>query len=109
MVVRLTCKNEEDPIKNEIARILTRLYVLFSVAQAQLISSAVSGGIWPKFELNQAFIIFLDTCKNEEDPIKNEIVRVLTRLYVIFSDAQAQLTPQSVVEFGRNSNPSKLL
>ena len=30
----------------------------------------------------------LRTCKNEEDPIKNEDARVLTRLYVFFSDAQ---------------------
>ena len=31
----------------------------------------------------------------EEDPIKNEGARVLTRLYdVFFSDAQGQLTPK---------------
>ena len=32
----------------------------------------------PKFELIQAFIHVLDTCKNEEDPIKNEGARVFT-------------------------------
>ena len=32
-----------------------------------------------KFELIQAFMIVLDTCKNEEDPIKNEGARVFTR------------------------------
>ena len=32
----------------------------------------------PKFELIQAFINVLDTCKNEEDPIKNEGARVFT-------------------------------
>ena len=51
----------------------------------------------------------LHTCKNEEDPIKNEDARVLTRLYVVFSDAQGQLTPKSVVEFCRNLKSSKLL
>ena len=52
----------------------------------------------------------LHTCKDEEDPIKNEDVRVLSRLYVyFFSDAQGQLTPKSAVEFCRNSNLSKLL
>ena len=51
----------------------------------------------------------LVTCKNEEDPIKNEGARVLTRLYDIFSDAQGQLTPKSAVEFCPNSNSSKLL
>ena len=54
-------------------------------------------------------MIVLHTCKNEKDPIKNEEARVLTRLYVIFSDAQGQLTPKSAVEFCRNSNSSKLL
>ena len=56
-------------------------------------------------------MVVLHTCKNEEDPIKNEGARVLTRLhvYVIFSDAQGQLTLKSAVEFCRNSNSSKLL
>ena len=49
------------------------------------------------------------TCKYEEDPIKNEGARVLTRLYDVFSDAQGQLTPKSVAEFCPNSNSSKLL
>ena len=53
-------------------------------------------------------VVFV-TCKNEEDPIKSEGTRVLTRLYVTCSDAQWQLTPQSAVEFRRNSNLSKLL
>ena len=54
-------------------------------------------------------MVVLHTCKYEEDQIKNEGVRVLTRLCVVFSDAQGQLTPKSVVEFCRNSNSSKLL
>ena len=48
------------------------------------------------------------TCKNEEDPIKNEGARVLTRLYVVFPYAQGQVTQQGV-EFSRNSNSLKLL
>ena len=39
---------------------------------------------------------------------KNEGARVLTRLDVVFSDAQGQLTPKSGMEFCRNSNSSKL-
>ena len=49
-------------------------------------------------------MVVLHTCKNEEDPIKNEDARVLTGLYVVFSDAQGQLTPKSAVECCRNSN-----
>ena len=36
MVVLVTCKYEEDPIKNEGARVLTSLCVVFSDAQGQL-------------------------------------------------------------------------
>ena len=38
---------------------------------------------------------FLVACKNEEDPIKNEGARVVTTLFINFSDAQGQLTPKS--------------
>ena len=51
----------------------------------------------------------LVACKNEEDPIKNEGARVVTTFFIDFSDAQGQLTPKSVIESCRNSNPFKLL
>ena len=47
--------------------------------------------------------------KNEEDPIKNEGARVVTTLFINFSDAQGKLTPKSVMEYCRNSNSSELL
>ena len=74
-------------------------------------NSAVLGRIWPKFELIRDIIDVLQlvTCKYEEDPIKNEHARVLTRLYDVFSDAQGQLTPKSAAEFCPNSNSFKLL
>ena len=77
MVLLAICKYEEDPIKNEGVRVLTSLYDVISDAQGQL--TPVSGGIMPKFELIQAFIVVLITCKNGEDPIRNEGARVLTR------------------------------
>ena len=52
---------------------------------------------------------FLVACKNEEDPIKNEGARVVTTLFINFSDAQGQLTQKSVLESCRNSNSSELL
>ena len=75
-MVVLICKNEEDPIKNEGARMATRLYVDFSDAQAQL---TVSGWIWQKFKLIQAFMHVLATSKNDEVPIKNECATVATK------------------------------
>ena len=54
-------------------------------------------------------MIFLVACKNEEDQIENEGARVVTTLFIIFSDAQGELTPKSVMESSRNSNSSELL
>ena len=53
-------------------------------------------------------MVVLVTCKNEEDPIKNEGARVLTTLYTNISDAQGQITLELVVVYGRNLNSSKL-
>ena len=54
MIVLLTCKNEEDPVKNEGARVLTRLYINFSDT-TRAANSAVSGGNQQKIKLIQAF------------------------------------------------------
>ena len=54
-------------------------------------------------------MVVLLTCKNKEDPIKNEGARVFTTIYIDFSDAQGQLTLEWVVVSGRNLNSSKLL
>ena len=76
--VLVTCKYEEYPIKNEGARVLTRLYDVFSDAKGQLTPKSVAE-FCPKFELIQAFMVVLVACKIEEDPNKNEGARVLTR------------------------------
>ena len=61
------------------------------------------------FEPIQDIMSLLVACKNGEDSIKNEGARVVTTLFINFSDAQGQLIPKSVMESCRNSNPSKLL
>ena len=53
-------------------------------------------------------MVVLVTCKNEEDPIENVGARVLTTLYINFSDAQGQITLKLVVVSGRDLNSSKL-
>ena len=78
MDVLVTCKYEEDPIKNEGARVDTTLYSNF-YRRARADNSGVGVGIWPKFELIQAFMHVPVTCKNEDDRIKNEGARVFTR------------------------------
>ena len=52
-------------------------------------------------------MVVLVTCKNKEDPIKNEGARVFT-LYIDFSDAQGQITLELVALSSRNWNSSKL-
>ena len=69
--------------------------------------SAVHGQIWLNFEIVQDFMVVLITCKNEEDPIKNEGTRVFTTLYIDFLDTQGQKTLGLVVS-GRIFNSSKL-
>ena len=71
-------------------------------------NSAALSLIWPNFELFQDFMVVLVTCKNEEDPIKNEGARVFTTLYINFSEAQGQITPESMVVSGRISNSFKV-
>ena len=84
MVVLLTCKNEEDPIKNRGARVFTTLYINFSDLQGQitLVLGAVSGRILNSSKLSCMSSIL--TCKNEVDQIKNEGARVFTRFFFFF-------------------------
>ena len=51
---------------------------------------------------------FLVACKNEEDLTKKEGTRVVTTLFIDFSDAQGQITPKSAMESCGNSNSSEL-
>ena len=59
-------KNEEDPITNEGARVVTTLFIDF-FTRSRAANSEVSDGILPKFEPIQAFMVDLVACKNEED------------------------------------------
>ena len=52
----VACKNEEDPIKNEGARVVTTLFINFSA------DSEVSDGILPKFKPTQDFLVGLVIC-----------------------------------------------
>ena len=78
MVVLVTCKNEEDPIKNE----GTSANKIFPVKSLWEFFQTLKGSylccrIGPNFELIQAFMVILGF-KNEKDPIKNEGSRALS-------------------------------
>ena len=54
-------------------------------------------------------MVILVTYKYEEDLIKIEGARVATTQNIDFSNTQGQITLQSEVESGRNSNSSEML
>ena len=75
-----TCKNEENPIKNEGARVSQD----FSHYKSMGIFPDAQGQPTPQnFELVRHVMDVLVTCKYEEDPIKNEGARVDTTIYII--------------------------
>ena len=61
----VTCKYEEDLIKMKALEWSQHYTAIFLDAQGQI--TGVGDGIWPKFELIQAFMHVLVTCKNEDD------------------------------------------
>ena len=75
--------------------------VFFPNAQGQV--TPVPGQILWNLEPIRDFMGFLVACEYEEDPIKNEGTRVVTTLFIDFSDAQGQLTSKSVMESWQNS------
>ena len=54
----VACKNEEDQIKNEVARVVTTLFINF-FERSRAANSEVSDGILLKFKLIRAFMVGL--------------------------------------------------
>ena len=92
MHVLVSCKNEKGHIKNEGAGVVTTSLPMLVFGdffrQSWAVNSAVHCLIWPNFEHIRDFMVVFITCKNEEDPIKNEGARMFTTLYINFSDTQ---------------------
>ena len=113
MVVLLTCKNEEDPIKNRGARVVTTLYINFSDVQGQLtlVLVVVSGP-----NLNSSKLSCMSSLPAIMRLIKSKMKELECsqdsshyKSMGIFQDAQGQLTPQSLVRSGRIPNLSEML
>ena len=64
--------------------------------------------MWPKIKLIQTFTGVLVTCKNEEDPFKNEGARSpIVSLCRFLYDAQGKFTLQSEIGYTLNqTHPS---
>ena len=109
----VTCKYEEDPIKNEGARVDTTLYSIFSDAQGQItmVLVSVSGR-----NLNSSKLSCMSSLPGRMRMIDSKIKELECsqdfshyKSMGIFPDAQGQLTPQSLVRSGRISNSSEML
>ena len=75
MGLLVACKNEEDPMKNEGARVVTTLLIFKMLKGANF---KIGDGILTKFKLIQDLKVVLIVCKTEEDPFKIERARVVT-------------------------------
>ena len=88
IVVLLICKNEYGLFKFESTRVVTTFLPLSVYGDflrgSRAANPKVQGLIWPNFKPIQAFKVDLFTCKNEEDPIKNEGARVVTTISINF-------------------------
>ena len=113
MDVLFTCKYEEDPIKNEGARVDTTLYSNLSDAQGQitLVLVSVSGR-----NLNSSKLSCMSSLPARMRMIESKMKELECsqdfshyKSMGIFPDAQGQLTPQSLVKSGRILNLSEML
>ena len=115
MVVLLTCKNEEDPIKNRGARAFTSLYINFSDVQGQitLVLVVVSGQNRSSSKLSCMSSLHVPArmrlikSKMKELECSQDFYHYNSM--GIFPDAQGQLTQQSLVRSRRISNSSEML
>ena len=113
MDVLITCKYEEDLIKNEGARVDTTLYSNFSEAQGQitLVLVSVSGQNLNSSKLScmsslPARMRMIDS-KTKELECSQDFSHY--KSMGIFPDAQGRLTLQSFVRSSRISNSSEML
>ena len=102
MVVLVTCNNE-DPIKNEGARVFTTLYINFSDPQGQitLLSVVVSGR-----NLNSSKLSCMSSSPMKMIQSKMKGLEWSQHFFhykslEIFPDAQGQLTLQSLIRYSR--------
>ena len=113
MIVLITCKYEKDRIKNRGARVFTALYINFSDVQGQipLVLVVVSG-----HNLNSSKLSCMSSLPTRMRLIKLKMKELECsqdfphyKSIGIFSDAQGQLTPHSLVRSGPISNSSEML
>ena len=112
MDVLVTYQYEEDPIKNRGARVFTTLYINFSDAQGQITLELV---VVNGRNLNSSKLLCMSSLPANMRVIDSKMKELECSQHFshyksmgYFSDAQGQLTPQSLVRSSRISNSSEM-
>ena len=113
MDVLVTYQYEEDPINNRGARVFTTVYINFSDAQGQITLELV---VVTGRNLNSSKLSCMSSLPANMRMIDLKMKELECsqnfshyKSMGFFSDAQGQLTPQSLVRFSRISNSSEML
>ena len=106
----VACKNEEDPIKNEGARVVTTLFINFYDAQGELTPKSVMESC---LNSNSTELLLLSARMKKIHP-KMKVLEWSQHFshyksMGIFLDAQGQLTHKSLVQSCQISNPFEIL
>ena len=107
------CKNEEDPIKNEGARVVTTLFINLSDAQGQLTPKSVMESCQNSNPSKLLWLVLLFARMKKIHP-KMKVLEWSQHFshyksMGIFPDAQGQLSHKSLVGSCRISNPFEIL
>ena len=85
----ITCKYEKDPINNSREKVETSFFPFISngdfFRRSRAANSAVGDQIRPKFELVQALMHVIVTCKYEKEWMKNSREKVDTPFFPIIT------------------------
>ena len=106
MHVIVICKYENEPMKNSREKVETPFCSFITLS----VTLETSGWIWPNFKLIQAMLSLPASMKRIRSRTAEKKWRhpfTHDKPMRIFSGAQGQLTPQWVVQSGRNSNSSQ--
>ena len=77
MHVIIVCKCEKDQMKNSREKVETPFFPIITLS----VTMETSGWIWPNFDLIQALMYVINTCKYDKDPIKNNPEKVETSFF----------------------------
>ena len=107
------CKNEEDPIKNEGAKVVTTLFFVFQNAQGQLTPKSVMESCGNSKSSELLWLVLLPARMKKIHSKLKALERSQHFSHYksmgIFPNAQGHVTHKSLVRSYRISNPSEIL